>query len=463
MTQMKSTVISFGKARKTFLVAIFLMLALVVLLNMTKPDKGEAVAQMPGGGEKPPTLVRVETVGTLTGTQPVDKVAPVVAKEIVELVPRVSGYLEKVSFQEGDYVKEGDLLFEIEDTIYQINVDIAKAVVTQIEAELALAKQNQERVEKLAPGSAMTKQDVDEAQRNVKFQEGRLQEAKARLHQAETDLGYTKIYAPLSGRIGRKQFSEGNYLTPQSGVLATIRQFSPITVEFPVLEKEFMTYFQDSGENKEAKIEMVMANGKPYEGKFKIDFLDNFVDRNSNQIMVYLICENEDDKLLPGGFSTVRLSEQFAEPKTAANVAALLTDGTTHYVYVVGKGNKLERRDVTLGEQVYDRQIITSGLTPGEKIVVGGTNKVRPDDIIRPIEAPSPAARASQPEQQLAVSEATANDSADKTIAGSDAVVAQPAVAVAQPVQPVSPNRAPAPPVAIAQPIGTADTQTVSQ
>ena len=404
MTQLKRTFILLGKTKKTMLLAVSFLLALVVILSLPKPDKSEALAQRPGGGAgqrpgagggmpaMPPTMVRVEAVGTLDSTQPVPKVGTVTAKETVQIVPRVSGYLMNVAFQEGKYVKEGDLLFEIEDTVYKINVKIAQSVIQQIEAEVALAKLNRDRVEILVQREVSRQQELDDAMRTLSLHEGRLKEAQARLEQAENDLSYTKIYAPLNGRIGAKQFSVGNYLTPASGVLATIMQFDPITVAFPVTEREFSTYFNDSTENKEAKIEVLLADGKPYEGDFRIDFLDNYVDRFSGQLMVYLLCKNESGKLFPGGFTTVKLSEKFDEPKTAVSVAALMTDGVTHYVYVMqmyqkeiedDKGNKVSqpgfravRRDLTLGQQVFDRQIVISGLTPGEQVVVGGLNKI---------------------------------------------------------------------------------------
>lgn len=400
MTQMKNAVISLGKTKKTMLLALGLLVALVVILSLSKPDKSEAVAQMPGMGEGPPTSVRVETVGTLNGTQPVSKVGRVLAKETVDLVPRVSGYLESVKFKEGDYVNEGDLLFEIEDTLYEINVRMAEAVVKQIEAEVELAKRSQERVMKLAPNRSATEQEIDEAMRGVLYQEGRLEEAKARLDQSKTDLSYTKIYAPLSGRIGAKRFSEGNYLTPQSGVLATIRQFDPITVTFPVSEREFMTYFQNT-DNRETGIEVLMANHKPYQGEYDIDFLDNHFDSDTGQIMIYLICKNADTKLVPGNWTRINLSEHFEQPRAAASITALMTDGAHHYVYVVTKDNKIERRDVVIGDQVYDKQIITSGLNPGERIVVGGLNRIKPGDAITPIEI-NPTAKTVSADQQVA-------------------------------------------------------------
>jgi len=440
MTRMKRTLLAIGKTKKTMLLALSLLIALVAILSLPKPDNNDALAQRPGaapGGAKPGApagmpampqlLVRVDAVGVLDHTQPVPKVGTVAAKETVQIVTRVSGYLMKVAFTEGDFVNKGDLLFEIEDTIYQINVKIAKSQIQQIEADIALAKSNQVRVEKLVPDRTATQQELDEVVRTIALHEARLEEAKARLDLANNDLGYTKITAPLSGRIGAKQFSVGNYLTPQSGVLATIMQFDPITVNFPVTEREFTTYFHQSSEKKEAKIEILLADGKPYEGEFRIDFLDNYVDRFSGQLMVYLLCDNKDGKLFPGGFTTVRLSEKYEQPRPAVSVSALQTDGTSHNVYVVNvivdeKGNpvldesgkemyKADPRPVTLGPQVMGQQIIASGLTPGEKVVVGGLNKIMmPGQPIIPVPTPAlmqqmQAAQANQASQDTGKTE----------------------------------------------------------
>ena len=398
MTQMQNTVISLGKTKKTLLLAVGLIVALVVVLSMSNPDKSETFAQMPGmGKDAPPTPVRVETIETVEGTQPLGKVGQVMAKETVDLVPRVSGYLESVKFKEGDYVKKGDLLFEIEDVIYKINVRVAEAVIKQIEAEVELAKRNHERISELQLSRTSTKQEVDEALRGIAFQEGRLDEAKAKLDQARNDLGYTKIYAPLSGRIGAKQYSEGNYLTPQSGVLATIRQFDPISVVFPVDEKEFIDYFQGS---RDTRIEVLTADRQPYQGEFEIDFINNQFETDTAQIMIYLLCKNPDTRLTPGNWIRVNLSENFEQPLPAVTVTALMTDGTHHYVYVVTKDNKIERRNVVIGNQVYDKQIITSGLNPGERVVVGGLNRIKPDDVVNPVEVPKQAIKESPAEPQ---------------------------------------------------------------
>lgn len=341
-----------------------------------------ANAQMPQMG---PPSVRVETVGTLEATQPKPFNGTVAAKETVNLVPRVSGYLEKVAFQEGATVKEGDLLFNIEDTVYEISVRVAESVVRQIEAEIDLAKKELERIVILRKSNAVTEQDLDESQRTISLQEARLDEAKAKLDQAKNDLSYTKIHAPLTGRIGAKQYSEGNYLTPTSGVLATIVQFDPITVKFSMSVADFMRYSKDGQGLGQTNIEILRADGTPYQGEFKFDFLDNQVDRRTDSITIFLICQNPNNILLPGTFTRVQISERFEKPQPAVNVTALMTDGSNYYVYVLGAENKVERRNVTVGAQVYDHQIVTSGLEPGETVIVGGLNKVKPGGEVIPI------------------------------------------------------------------------------
>ncbi|MDR1384035.1 MAG: efflux RND transporter periplasmic adaptor subunit [Planctomycetaceae bacterium] len=346
-------------------------------------------AQIPGmSGKMPPAAVRVEKVTSRDSSQPRPYNGSITAKESVNLVPRVTGYLTDVKFQEGATVKKGDPLFEIEDTIYQINVRTAESQIRQTEAEIELAKKNLERANELykRDAKAITDQERDEVNRTIQLLEARLSGNKASLDQANTDLSYTKIFAPLSGQIGAKQFSTGNFLSPNSGILATIVQYDPITIMFPVSEREYITYFIE-GENskKTPKIEIFLANNELFKGKFKIDFIDNKIDSHTGTLMIYLLCENPNKELVPGGWTKVYLSEHYANPKPAVNVAALMTDGKKHTVYVVNNEKKVEVREVEIGELVFDRQIIESGLKEGEIVIVGGLNKVKPGDEVNAV------------------------------------------------------------------------------
>ena len=330
--------------------------------------------------------VRIEVVETLTTSQPKHYVGIVTTKETVAIVPRISGFLEKIAFQEGSTVKKGDLLFEIEDTIYAMNVKVAESVVRQIEIEVGLAQRELERKSTLHARQVISDQELDEASRTHNLHQAKLEEAKAKLALVQNDLSYTKIYAPLTGRIGAKQFSEGNYITPSSGTLASIVQYDPITVKIMLSEIDFMRYFQGNNEGgANASIEIFRADGLPYQGEFKVDFFDNLVDRNTGTLATYLICQNDTGQLLPGGFARVRLAEKFKEPLPAVSVTAVMTDGTRHYVFVLVESDKVERRDVQLGPQVSNQYVITSGLTPGEKVVAGGANKIMPDMKVNPV------------------------------------------------------------------------------
>ncbi|MCL2348670.1 MAG: efflux RND transporter periplasmic adaptor subunit [Planctomycetaceae bacterium] len=378
--------IRIGGTKTLLLSPVFL--SLVILSSVVLLSSGMNLQAQPE--EKNLQTVRVEAVGVLPTSQPKNYVGLVTAKETVVLVPRISGFLEKVAFQEGSTVKKGDILFEIEDTVYQMNVRVAESVIRQIEAEIELAKKDLERSNTLRPTGAVTEQELNQVQRTITLQEARLDEAKAQLALARNDLSYTKIQAPLTGRIGAKMLSEGNYVTPTTGALATIVQYDPVSVKFSLSETDYMTYFQtNENETKDIHLEIRRSDGQPYQGEFKVDFVDNQVDRETGTITVYLICQNKSSQLLPGGYARISLAEKFKEPLPAVDMASVMTDGNGSGVFVLTPENKVERRNVTLGPLVFDKYVIKSGLSPGERVIVGGINKLTPGMKVRPVLAPA--------------------------------------------------------------------------
>lgn len=132
-------------------------------------------------------------------------------------------------------------------------------------------------------------------------------------------------------------------------------------------------------------LEIIRADNQPYKGKIKVDFIDNQIDTKTGTIMIQLVGENPDMALIPGGYVMVKFSEKFDKPLPAVSVTALMTDGKHHYVYVVGPENKIERRNIVIGPQVRDRQIVQSGLKTGETVVIGGINKTRPGETVNPV------------------------------------------------------------------------------
>lgn len=339
------------------------------------------------GGPGAPVVpaVSVEAVRSLTQSDPKVFVGTVSGMETVGIVPRVSGTLWKVAFNEGAIVQEGDVLFEIEDTVYKANVLVAEALIQQAEADLELAKKDHERNTELLKSRAISTQAYDTTLATQLLKEAKVEEAKANLILKQHDLDYCRILSPITGRIGEKAYSEGNYITPSSGVLATVVRYQPCKVQFSVSESDFFRYFNGHSEVNGVDLAIIRANGKKYTGASRIDFVDNIVDRQTDTLMISLECDNPADQLLPGGFVQVLLSEKYAAPIPAISLSALMTDGGSHYVYVVAADDTVERRTVEIGDVVDRYQAVRSGLEPGERVIVGGINKVRPGMKVRPV------------------------------------------------------------------------------
>lgn len=332
---------------------------------------------------RPVPTVRVEKVLTVDRSEAKSYVATSSPYALVEVVARVSGTMKKAPFKEGGLVKKGELLYNIEDTVYAANVRSAKATVAQVEAELAFAKSEYERYKTLIASKATSKTNYESAVRTLKSCEARLEAAKAALILAENDLSYTRIYSPIDGRIGRSIYSSSNYITPAKGTLATIVQYDPIKLRFAMSEADYLRHFGAEGKG-QPDLEIIRADGVPVKRKATLDFVDNMVDSETGTLMLQFLVPNPDQVLIPQGFVTVKCSEKFPKPLPAVNVAALMTDGKNYYVYVVGKDKKVEKRSVKIGAQVGERQTVLSGLREGEMVVTGGIHKTAPGGTVNP-------------------------------------------------------------------------------
>lgn len=198
------------------------------------------------------------------------------------------------------------------------------------------------------------------------------------------DLSYTKILSPLNGKIGRNIYSEGNYITPEKGTLTTIVQYDPINIRFSISEADFLRYINNRKELPDGSVEIIRADGEVFKGKVHLDFIDNQADTKTGTLTIQLEATNPDMEIIPGGYVMVNCFDKFETPQLAVDVSALMIDGKNNYVFVVGKNNIIERRLVTKGEVVNNKQIITSGLSLGETVVIGGLNKVKPGDKVIP-------------------------------------------------------------------------------
>ncbi len=331
--------------------------------------------------------VRVEEVTMIDRSEPKTYVGTVAAADTVNIVARVSGTMEKAPFKEGSMVRKGDLLFEIEDTTYAADVRSAKSVLAQMEAEYEFAQKEYERYQKLIETQATAQTTYDSSLRTLKSYEAKIEEAKADLIRAENDLSYTKIYSLIDGRIGTNIHSEGNYITPETGTLATIVSYDPVKIKFSMSEADFFRYFE---EETESHLEVFRADGKPFKRELQLDFIDNQVDADTDTLMLQFKGPNPEMELIPGGYVTVRFTEKFKKPLPSVNIAALMTDGEDHFVYVVNKDNKVEKRKIVTGSQIYDRQIVLSGLAAGDRVIVAGLHKAVPGGTVNPVVSAEP-------------------------------------------------------------------------
>ncbi len=308
-----------------------------------------------------------------------------------EIAARDSGEMKMENWKVGGEIKAGQLLYTIEDTVYQANVlaaranlDSAKASIDQINAELKYAQNEYNREKQLydkKASSASKFQDKERAFNNCKARlaaaQATLKAAEAALKLAENDLKYTKIYSPVNGRIGGNIYSSGNYITPAKGTLAVVVQYDPIKLRFAMSEADYLHYRKNSS-IKNLKLEIFGADGQTINQKAKLDFVDNRADTETGTVMVQFLVDNPNGVLTPDGYATVRISEIFDKPPVTISLSSMFPGGNNDfYTFVVKDDNTVELRRVTPGGTVGDRIVILDGLKEGETVVARGLHKVQ--------------------------------------------------------------------------------------
>jgi membrane fusion protein (multidrug efflux system) len=336
----------------------------------------------------PPPAVIVLTLQPSAITPGVQFNGRVVAVDTVDLRARVTGFLEQRRFEEGADVTAGDLLFVIEKEPYQ-------AVVEQRQAELASAEANRantavqlQRGEELVKNGNIPKSEVDLRRAQDLMAAASIQEAQAALEQAQINLGYTDIYAPLAGRIGRADLSVGNLVGPDSGVLATIVSQDPIYVTFPVSQRQLLEYRRERRHTgRDPVVWVTLPDSSTYENPGAVDFVDMQVDESTDTVTVRAELPNPDRILVDGQFVGVRVEAGEPEQVLAVPQASVQVDQAGPYVMVVGSDDKVATRRVTLGDMVGTQAVVRDGLDAGERLIVEGIQKVRPGMAVTASEA----------------------------------------------------------------------------
>lgn len=358
----------------------------VVVLSLA----AAAAAAPPGPGQGRPPVVRVLAVTEAEVNPPTEHVGRVEAIQAVDLRARVQGYLEAVKFNEGSDVRAGDLLFTIEQAPYLASVNAARAKVASAQAALTNASQYLRRLQAVRSGG-VSATDLEAAVSNELKAQALLQEAEASLEQAELDLGYTIIKAPISGRIGRTVFTKGNLVGPDSGALARIVQIDPIRVVYSVSENDYADVKTSHQEmtpeqlRQELVPRLKLSNGELYPGAGKLAFADNEVDADTGTIAVWAEFENPHGILLPGQYVTVLLSLSNPRRLPVVPQSAVQEDREGRYVFVVDGDNKVQQRRITTGAVVGVNWAVEVGLMVGETVIVQGVQKVRPGQVVETV------------------------------------------------------------------------------
>jgi membrane fusion protein, multidrug efflux system len=304
------------------------------------------------------------------------------ATEDVSIRSQVEGVLLKRHFTGGDDIVKGELLFELDASSYQTTVNQQKASLKHAQSALKIATNRWQRGKKLSKTGAMSEMDIDELTASMNQTEADVAIKQAALDTALLDLSYTKIIAPISGRISRSEVSIGDLITANNLELANLVQLNPIWTNFQVAEKTLnkaRNTFKNGGKisTEDVTVTIALSETQDYEHIGKIDFIDNRIDQSTGTLAIRAIFDNPDAQLLPGQYTSLSLSLPEEESLMLISQSSVQEEQQGRFVLVVNKENKIEKRMVTLGARYDVRWAVLKGLEIGEKIVVEGLQKVR--------------------------------------------------------------------------------------
>ncbi len=354
----------------------------------------------------PPPKVTVALPQRLTVTNWDEYPGHLEAVEMVDVRPRVTGYLDSIHFADGAEVKSGDPLFVVDPRPYQAALDRAQAQRRQAETHLDLTRNDLQRAEGLRGTKAISEEEYDNRSKAVREAEAALAAARAAEESAKLDLSYTRITAPISGKIGRRLVTVGNLVQGGSGptVLATLVSQDPIYCYFDVDEGAFAQYRRNAQANPDGslacELALVQDPGFPHRGR--LDFFDNQVNPQTGTIRLRAVFANPDRALVPGMFARLRVMAGAPEPRLLIPDVAVGSDQGYKYAYVVTPEGAVENRPIETGRAYGDLRAVLKGLTPEDRVVVNGLMTVM---MLRPgmkVEAQTAGAPTAGPEPAAA-------------------------------------------------------------
>ena len=357
---------------RVFACILLLLAAIPSPVRAQAPQQPAAIPVRVVAAERKPVIRTLDLVGRVEAIQR------------VEVKARVTGYLEDVQFKEGDLIKEGAPLYQIEKGLFEAAVGQAQGVLEKDKAAKALSAIQLQRAEDLLAKQAGTQVARDQAYAADQTADGALLVDEANLQSAKINLGYTQIASPVTGKVGKTNITKGNVVGPDSGALTTIVSQDPMYVTFPVSQREFITA-QKEGRGVDVsgiKAMLYFSDGSPYKYPGKINFINVTVDRGTDTVLARATFANTDGILIDGQLVRIGLQRSETEERIVVPQAALISDQEGVYVFIADQGKAVVRRIKPGGTSGTD-VIVEQGLAGGEQVIVEGIQSLRPATPVR--------------------------------------------------------------------------------
>ncbi len=339
--------------------------------------------------KRPAPAVTVDTVSIANVVRQFEAPARVMAKYRVDVLARISGYLTKSYFKEGDYVKAGQVLFEIEPQEYQYAASKAKADLDNAQSQSDYYKKQLARYEELVKQDYVARSDYDNILAQSNAYNAQVDSAMSAYRDAQRNLGYTKVKAPVDGRVGIIDVTVGNFVNSISGPLTTINSYTPMYVTFPLDSKDFVELARvDGAANVPRDVEFIFNTGQKYELKGTQDFYDNKIDETTGTITLRATFPNPKDQLIQGDFGRIIIYSRSKDNVPAVPQTATMENQEGRFVFVLDE-KELPRMTYikTSGQTDDGKWIVSSGLKEGDRIITSGLQKVVPGKPVRIVDS----------------------------------------------------------------------------
>ena len=364
---------NFKLTRKQLAVIILLIIIVPIIYNKTS---GFIIGVLQKQAMRMPKEVVVDNPHMEQVNVSAESTGRVEAQYSIDVIARVSGFLLKKYFKEGDFVKKGQLLFQTDPREYQLSVNNSRAAVNQYQALYTNAQQEWHRANALVKEDLISRSDVDSSLAARNQNRALLDSANQQLELAKVNLSYTSIRSPIDGRIGKVNITEGNYVTATSGSLVNVASVSPVYVSFSLKGDDFVKLLKASDKFKDVEVKVQFGDGSWYDKVGTVNFVDNKIDKDSGSVQMRATFDNEKGWLVPGAYMKVKLTapktvEFMTVPQACAKGDAM----SGYYVWAV-QDNKAVRKDIKVSDDINNNWIVEDGLNKSDVIVVSGIQNV---------------------------------------------------------------------------------------